>query len=125
MGLAVTIITPGQLNLALAEEVLTEAVTITNKHMTVSGSWGYFAVHLDAVTASEFEPEELAIVTGLTPNPHFSSLWYRPAEAANVAIQRLDLPEASLIDNDHGAILTLADVRDHIRRGVPWQDGAV
>jgi len=61
-----------------------------------------------------------AVVAGFGQFTVFYHLTYSSNEAANVAIMAIEPPGPLLVDNDHGTVARLEDIRRAIASGVAW-----
>lgn len=68
----------------------------------------------------DFEPEELELILERLTDPHCAGIHAHSLEAFNAMIEYLPAGEDTLIDNDHGMIAPLPEVRSLIRDGVVW-----
>lgn len=53
--------------------------------------------------------------------PHFAQLTYDNTQAANLAIKLLPEMGTILVDNDHGLLAKIQEIRLRIQAGSPWQ----
>ena len=86
--------------------------------LAVKGDWGHFILDVYDSIADDYEPEALQRVRTLIREPHFAQLMYREAAALDQGV--LLLPEC-WIDNDHGLLAPIEDIRARIARGEDWR----
>lgn len=89
--------------------------------LVVEGTWGWFAIALDRELEAEFSDNERARITKLIAKPVYAQLEYSNSSAADLAIELMPVAAATLIDNDHGMLRSIEEVRDLIRAGMEWQ----
>lgn len=80
----------------------------------------WFMVEYDENLISLYEDEERASINNFGSFPFFYHLGYNSYEAANVAIMTIQPPGPMLVDNDHGLITRLEDIRQAIESGIAW-----
>lgn len=83
-----------------------------------AGEW--FMVEYDANLISLYEDAEKAIVARFGRFTFFYHLTYNSNEAANVAVMAIEPPGPMLIDDDHGTVARLEDIRQAIASGIAW-----
>jgi hypothetical protein len=93
----------------------------SDRRLVVEGDWGWFALDCDQSLRADFDDEELAMLGRLIREPIFGQLSYRPNHAADMAIKLLPLGDSVLVDNDHGLVLPVGEVRQRIQSGCEWQ----
>jgi len=91
------------------------------KRLVVEGDWGWFAIGIDDELEVEFSDTELARIAQLIAEPVFAQLEYSDSSAADLAIELMPAAVETLIDNDHGMLRPIGEVRDLIRAGMEWQ----
>jgi hypothetical protein len=121
---SITIITDTPLELAaLAEsyKYAGQVRTESGKRMIVEGDWGWFAFAIDEPPIDDFEASELHEVKSRISRPSFSLLEFRNTASAEIAILGLPSGREIVIDNDHGLIVPIEEIRRRIREGSEWQ----
>ncbi|RVU05272.1 hypothetical protein EOS93_31100 [Rhizobium sp. RMa-01] len=93
--------------------------------LVVEGDWGWFAVGIDRDLEGEFSDLERARIARLVAEPVYAQLEYSNSAAADLAIKLMPATAETLIDNDHGMLRSIAEVRDLICRGIKWQTNSV
>jgi hypothetical protein len=87
----------------------------------VEGDWGWFAIGIDDEVEGEYSDTERTRITQIIPDPVFSQLEYSGSRAADLAIRFMPASADTLIDNDHGLLRPIGEVRELIQAGVEWQ----
>ncbi len=95
------------------------------KRLVVEGDWGWFAIGIDDELEGEFSDTERAKIAQLIAEPVYAQLEYSSLSAADLAIKLMPATTETLIDNDHGALRPIEEVRDLIRAGMEWQASSV
>lgn len=125
---SVILISTGQLDLSDLAEVYAD-IGSTNlqspKRLVVEGDWGWFAIGIDDEIAGEFSDIERAKIAQLVPEPVYVQLEYSTSSAADLAIKLMPATTDMLIDNDHGMLRPIEEVRGLIRAGMEWQTTSV
>jgi hypothetical protein len=93
--------------------------------VVVEGDWGWLAIGTDTEVEGELSESERARITEIIRRPFFAQLEYNTSAAADLAIRLLPSPESTLIDNDHGMLLPIEQVRWRIQTGIEWQASSV
>jgi hypothetical protein len=91
------------------------------KRFTVEGDWGWFAVALDDELEDEFSEAEQTRIAQIITEPTYIQLEYSSSAAVDLAIKLMPTTAQTLIDNDHGMIRPIGEIRDLIHAGVEWQ----
>jgi hypothetical protein len=89
--------------------------------VVVEGDWGWFAIGTDTEIEGELSESERARIIEIICRPLFAQLEYNTSAAADLAVELLPSPEGTLIDNDHGMVLPIEQVRWRILTGIEWQ----
>jgi hypothetical protein len=121
---SVILISDPPLNLATLEKVyqgIAQANRQSSERLVLQGPFGWFAFEIDQALAKDFDDEGLMKVRSLIDNPSFTQLLYSSAEAADLAVSLLPSIGTILIDNDHGLIAELEEIKRRIREGSEWQ----
>jgi hypothetical protein len=95
------------------------------KRLVVEGDWGWFAIGIDDELEGEFSGAERARIAQLVAEPVYAQLEYSSSSAADLAIKLMPATAETLIDNDHGMLRPIEEVRDLIRTGMEWQTSSV
>lgn len=95
------------------------------KRLVVEGDWGWFAIGIDDEIAGELSDIERAEIARLVPEPIYLQLEYSTSEAADLAIKLMPAATDMLIDNDHGMLRPIEEVRGRIQAGMEWQTTSV
>jgi hypothetical protein len=91
------------------------------ERLVVEGDWGWFAIGIDDEVEGEYSDTERTRITQIIPDPVFSQLEYSGSRAADLAIRFMPASADTLIDNDHGLLRPIGEVRELIQAGVEWQ----
>lgn len=121
---SVAIISDNTLDLAALAEIYTTQGRVdmpSKKRLVVEGAWGWFAMNLGEPPLEDFDESELAQVKTKIARPCFAQLEYSTGPAADAAITLLPSNGFTLIDNDHGLIAPLEEIRRRISEGSAWQ----
>ena len=100
----------------------------TPPRLTIDGtgqeaSRGFFTFIPDASVGLAFSDQQLTLIRQVLPDPHFTILRFRRTADAEAAITALDPSGPVLIDNDHGLLLSLDEVKHRIAMGEEWITG--
>lgn len=93
------------------------------ERLVVEGDFGWFAIGVDDSLEGDFSELERAEIAMriLAEDPVYAQLEYSNSYAVNLAIKLMPTTTETLIDNDHGRIRSIEEVRDLIRAGMEWQ----
>lgn len=91
-----------------------------SERVVVEGDWGWFAIGLDE-SGDSFSGEETSNLEKILKTPFFAQLEYRNSASVNLAIEHMPAAGEILIDNDHGALRPIEEIREMIQRGMEWQ----
>lgn len=96
--------------------------------LTVDGtgqeaSRGFFTFIPDPSVGLAFSDQQLALIRQVLPEPHFTILRFRRVADAEAAVSALVPTGPVLIDNDHGLLLSLDEVKHRIAQGEEWISG--
>ncbi|WP_421694503.1 hypothetical protein [Aestuariivirga sp.] len=91
------------------------------KRLVVEGEWGWFAIDVDAELEADFSESERDQITRVVPEPIFAQMPYSNSFSANLAVELMPTTAETLIDNDHGMLLRINEVREMIHAGKEWQ----
>jgi hypothetical protein len=86
---------------------------------------GWFDVECDQSIHNEFDDEELVKLSQLIQAPVFAGISYSDDHVADVIIKLLPLAPDTLVDNDHGLVLPVEEIRKRIQSGRKWQTASV
>jgi hypothetical protein len=86
---------------------------------------GWFDVECDQSIRNEFGDAELAKLSQSIRNPVFAGMSYSSEHVADMAINILPLAPAVLVDNDHGLVLSVEEIRRRIQSGRGWQTACI
>jgi hypothetical protein len=100
----------------------------TPPRLTVEGTGqslarGFFTFIPDASVGLAFPDHQLALIRQVLPVPHYTILRFRRPADAEAAIAALTPSGPVLIDNDHGLLLSLDEVKHRIAQGESWLAG--
>lgn len=94
----------------------------------LTGNWGYFSASVeDWLYGSAADDKERLPLEGFAKVEAFGRprnvlhIQYHQPEAAAVALLNLPVPDDSLVCDDHGQVLSLAEVRQRLAAGEEWQ----
>jgi len=93
----------------------------SSKHLIVEGEWGWFAIEIDPHLEQEFSDEERGKIEPTIPKPIYAQLQYSSSSGADLAINLMPATDETMIDNDHGEIRFIGEVRNLISAGIEWQ----
>ena len=125
---SVILISTGPPDLGRMSEIYSEvgsASLQSPNRLVVEGDWGWFAIGIDHELEDEFSDAERTRIAQLVTEPAYAQLEYSSPSAADVAIKLMPTTAETLIDNDHGALRPIGEVRDLIRAGMEWQTSSV
>ena len=125
---SVIVISAGQLDLGRMSEAygaIGSTYLQSPKRLVVEGEWGWFAIGIDDVTEGEFCDAERARIAQLIQQPVYAQLEFSNSSAADLAIRIMPATADTLIDNDHGKLWPIEEVRELIRAGVEWQTSSI
>jgi hypothetical protein len=96
--------------------------------LTVDGtgqepSRGFFTFIPDSSVGLAFSDQQLALIRQVLPEPHFTIVRFRRTADAEAAISAIVSSGPVLIDNDHGLLLSLDEVKHRIAMGEEWISG--
>ena len=106
--------------LAVLYSSLGRVVAFGNGGFRVYGVWGWFSFEEDEYVEGEYEPAELARVRDTFQQPFFAMLQHSTDEAVVIALSNLVVNQSILVDNDHGLLLKLEEVKKRIWDGREW-----
>jgi ABC-type lipopolysaccharide export system ATPase subunit len=69
---------------------------------------------------NQFEPEESEFIRAVTTSPCFVLLEFTSEQVANLAIVDMKPQGQVLVDNDHGLLCTLDEIRRRVRLHESW-----
>ena len=120
---AITIISAKPIDLTTLSNGCREigTVDLRQKRFVVEGEWGWFAVEQDQRINESFDGSQARRLRALVGEPNFALLEYINDRAAELAIDLLSLDDDIFIDNDHGLVASLGEIRRRIRAGENWQ----
>jgi hypothetical protein len=95
---------------------------ISPDRLVVEGEWGHFFFTANASLREAFDDEELTRIRGNVYDLHFYSVDFSTLLAANKAVTCLPSAAMILIDNDHGLIASIKEVRRRIGAGIDWTE---
>jgi hypothetical protein len=125
---SIIIISSGLPDLTLLSEAYSQFGTPhlqAKNRLVVEGDWGWFAISIDSEIEVEFSDVERERVDQLIAGSVYAQLEYSTATAADLALQFMPTVAETLIDNDHGMLRPIAEVRELIRAGIEWKTSAV
>jgi hypothetical protein len=96
----------------------------SDERLVIEGEWGWFAFNRDKVLEEEFDEAELDELRRQVDAPSFAQLEYSNSRAADIAILGLPVNGTTLIDNDHGLIAPVGEIRRRIQEGAGWHSDA-
>jgi hypothetical protein len=97
----------------------------TPQRLVVEGEWGWFAIEADEGIDGEFSDTERGRITQLIPEPVYAQLEYSSSSAVNLAIGLMPVTTDTLVDNDHGMLRPVGEVRELIQTGMEWETSSV
>lgn len=121
---SVIVISAGQLDTNGLVEVYADIGSTTlgsPKRIVVEGDWGWFAIGIDDEAAEEFSDIDRAKIAQLLHEPVYAQLEYSTSLAADMAVKLMTVTTDMLIDNDHGMLRPIEEVRGLILTGMEWQ----
>lgn len=124
---AVTLIARSPIDLEALQERFRDSDRVglqSASRLVVAGDWGWFAFDADQKVGSEFEEADIEKFRAAIATPFFLLLEYSTTDAAERAISSLPSDDF-LIDNDHGLVLPVAEVRRRIQSRENWQTASV
>lgn len=119
---SVILLSAEPLNLAGLASVYSDLGSVdlqSSERVVVEGEWGWFGIEIEERLAEEFCESELLLVREMVASPVFSSLEYSSSKAADLAVERL--PSPLWVDNDHGMICPIEEIKMRIQQGLEWQ----
>ena len=81
---------------------------------------GWFFLRVDVSLLNVYDEDELHLVRQTFSVFFMSYLGFSTIEAANIALTHINIPRDSLVDNDHGSISSIDDIRGLILRSIDW-----
>ena len=100
--------TSGQVDLQSAERLVVE------------GSWGWFAFNRENTLEEEFDEFELARIRQKMRALSFAQLEFSDSRAADIAVLGLPVDDKIMIDNDHGLIAPIGEIRRRVQEAQDW-----
>jgi hypothetical protein len=97
----------------------------SDHRLVVEGDWGWFALDVDQSLRNDFDDTELAKVRQLIREPIFGELSYSDNRVVDLSIKLLPLADDVLVDNDHGVVLPVGEIRRRIKSGREWQVASI
>jgi hypothetical protein len=97
----------------------------SSQRLVIEGDCGWFAFNLGEPPLADFDEAELARITAKITRPCFAQLEYSNGTAANFAITLFPGGGSTLVDNDHGLIAPIEEIRKRIDEGSEWQTASV
>lgn len=96
--------------------------------LVVEGDWGWFDIASDPFVLDECEFADLENIQkwmgkdmlALMDEALFWGVSFRTEESAEIAIMGLPVSDTLLVDNDHGLIVPISDIRSRIERRESW-----
>jgi hypothetical protein len=88
--------------------------------LVVDGPDGLFAFIISESLINSFDEDELQVLRRSFSTFFLALLEFRTIDAVNIAIAHIDIPADSLVDNDHGLVTTIGEIRNLIRESVAW-----
>lgn len=95
------------------------------ERLVVEGGWGWFAIGIDDELEGEFSDIERARIGQLGAAPVYAQLEYSNSSAADLAIKLMPVNTETLIDNDHGMLRPIREVRNLIDAEIEWQTSPI
>lgn len=89
--------------------------------LVVEGDWGWFAIGIEEALQVQYSDEERERIASFFTNPCYAYIEYGSVSAVDMAINLMPVKDEMLIDNDHGMILPIEEVRSLIQSNVEWQ----
>lgn len=120
---SVIIITEKSLDLSALLDAyrVTGHVDLQSAHrLVVEGSWGWFAFNRDNTLEDEFDESELKKLKNFMQSLSFVQLEFSDSRAADIAALRLPIEGTVMIDNDHGLVAPIEEIRRRIQEGNNW-----
>jgi hypothetical protein len=93
----------------------------TEERIAIDTKFGGLYIFWDLDLETSHEPEHLAVIRARVPDPSFILLSFNKPSVGDAAILGLGSVQVDLIDNEHGALLTLEEARRRIRADEDWQ----
>lgn len=97
------------------------AVSISRNQLVVEGSSGRLYVRAGDDISNEYEDSQLNLIKCKIVNPTFVEFSSNNPSLIDSAIMQIHRFGGSLLDNDHGIITTIEDVKKKIVDGIEWQ----
>ena len=89
--------------------------------MSIEGPLGFFFFWTDdKYTRGDYCPNELAQIEAKMGPVYFAGIRYSVPALVNRAIELLPAPPGTMIDNSHGLIRPIEEIRRRIRAGEEW-----
>jgi len=90
--------------------------------LVVEGGWGWFALNRENAIEEEFDKSELEALRERiqVPTLSFAQLEFSNPRAGGIAVLGLPIDDKIIIDNDHGLISPIEEVKKRIRQGEDW-----
>jgi hypothetical protein len=92
----------------------------SSEELVVESPSGWFSLALDENVLGELAPDEYRSIRQRIQAPAFWQLQFSTARMAEIVISRLPETPTILVDNDHGLVTTVSDIRKRISQGRPW-----
>lgn len=92
----------------------------TSLRLVIEGNWGWFAFNLETNLEDEINDAELTTFRHFINNPSYIQLEFSSVCAVNVAISKFTPRGLILVDNDHGMICSLEEVKRRIESYEDW-----
>lgn len=81
---------------------------------------GWFSLGIDDSILDDYDEDELHFVKQTLSRFFFAYLEFSTVDTANFALLHMDIPSDSLIDNDHGNIVSIEIIRYLIVDSIDW-----
>jgi hypothetical protein len=88
--------------------------------LVIEGNWGWFAFNLEADLEDEIGEAEVTTIRQSINNPSYVQLEFSSACAVNIAISKFIPRGLILVDNDHGMLWSLEEVKRRIETNEDW-----
>jgi hypothetical protein len=88
--------------------------------LVVDGPDGWFSLSIYETLINSFDESQREVFSRAFSPYFLAFLEFSTIAVVNIAINQIDIPVDSLVDNDHGLVTTIGEIRNLIRRSVPW-----
>jgi hypothetical protein len=92
----------------------------TDERMVITCRNGYFIFNIDPHAIEEFDASELEIIHASIRSPRFVHLEFTDENTVELALSELRPQGLVLVDNDHGLISSLIEIKRRIETNENW-----